>query len=253
MLRPVSRRPSKAGGRSALLAAASVSALVLTSGMVRADGYEPKYVGPAPFSWSGMYIGTHEGGALGEARISDPFPALFGFGGTIFGDHVRTPGPLTGVQAGANMQFGSLVLGVEGDFSWADLDGTNTCFAFSPFFISANCHVHTSSLGTLTGRLGFAVGPQGRTLLYAKGGAAYEQISVNATTNAGVGAILSGSNGTLGSSGPKIGWTVGAGVEHALTGNWSVKAEYDYLAFGDTRITAPAGFFQIFPPFNFLE
>lgn len=33
-------------------------------------------------------------------------------------------------------------------------------------------------------------------------------------------------------SSTKVGWVVGGGVEHALTGNWSVKAEYLYVDFG---------------------
>jgi opacity protein-like surface antigen len=188
-----------------------------------------------------MYFGLHLGGASGEANISDPF------GPSIFGDHIRTPGPLAGGQAGANAQFGSTVVGVELDLSAADLDGTNTCFAFSGFFVSANCRVHTTSLGTLTGRLGWAVGPQGRTLLYGKAGAAWDWNSVEATAGGGVGALP---GGTTGNSGPRFGWTVGGGVEYALTGRWSVKAEYDFLSFSSSNFSSPNSFFQVVPPLN---
>ena len=202
-----------------VLTAVSTTAVALASGMARADGYETKNVGAPPFSWSGLYVGLHAGGAWGEAKISDPF------GPSIFGDNIRTPGPLAGVQVGGNLQYGALVVGIEGDFSWADLDGTNTCFAFSPFYVSANCHTHVSSLGTLTGRLGVAVGPQGRTLLYGKAGAAYESVGMDSAANAGLGTFQS-------TSGSKVGWTVGGGVEHAFAANWSVKAEYNYMGFG---------------------
>jgi outer membrane immunogenic protein len=34
----------------------------------------------------------------------------------------------------------------------------------------------------------------------------------------------------------RVGWTVGAGVEWAFWNNWSVKAEYDYLDFGNKTV-----------------
>lgn len=185
-----------------------------------------------------MYIGLHMGGAWGETNVSDPS------GPSIFGDNIRTPGPLAGGQAGANLQFGSTVVGIEVDLSAADLDGTNTCFASSGFFVSANCRSHTTSLGTLTGRLGWAVGPQGRTLLYGKAGAAWDWNSVEATTGGGTGLPVTGN------SGPRFGWTVGGGVEYALSGFWSVKAEYDFLSFGSEHFTSPIGLIQVAPPAN---
>ena len=40
----------------------------------------------------------------------------------------------------------------------------------------------------------------------------------------------------------RVGWTAGAGLEYALTNNWSVRAEYDYLGFGSKQLnfTTPA-------------
>ncbi len=34
-----------------------------------------------------------------------------------------------------------------------------------------------------------------------------------------------------------MGWTLGAGAEYALTGNWSFRAEYDYANFGSQAVT----------------
>ena len=177
-----------------------------------------------------MYLGSHSGAAFGSATFSDPF------GPSLFGDKVRTPGGLFGIQAGANGQSGSTVFGIELDLSASDLDGANTCFAFSAAYVPSNCHVRTNYMGTLTGRLGVAVGPQGRTLLYGKAGAAFESSQVNATPNFNGFFVLPSSA----NNGPRFGWTVGAGVEHALVGNWTIKGEYDYLAFGDTRFSVPA-------------
>jgi opacity protein-like surface antigen len=82
-----------------------------------------------------------------------------------------TPGPIAGVQAGFNHQVGDVVFGMEADISFADMDGTNTCFAVGAHFYSANCRAHTRDLGTVAARLGWAVQP--RTLLYGKAGAAW--------------------------------------------------------------------------------
>jgi len=48
------------------------------------------------------------------------------------------------------------------------------------------------------------------------------------------------------SSKSKWGWTGGAGVEQAITQNWSAKLEYDFLLFGTERYTF------IFQPFLLL-
>ena len=76
------------------------------------------------------------------------------------------------------------------------------------------------------------MGPDGRTLLYAKGGVAFAHSHLDASVNnqfdgGGIPAVT-----TLASSATTTGWTVGIGVERALTPAWSVKAEYDYLDFG---------------------
>ena len=61
------------------------------------------------------------------------------YGASIYGDTVRTPGALVGGQLGYNWQRGEIVYGLEADLSWAAMDGTKTCFAFSGDFISSNC------------------------------------------------------------------------------------------------------------------
>src|SRR5262245_61808851 len=83
---------------------------------------------PALYDWRGGYIGFHAGGALNFTDVADPF------GPSIFGDTVRTPGPLAGAQLGYNWQLARLLFGIEADASWAELDGTNTCLAYSGFF-----------------------------------------------------------------------------------------------------------------------
>ncbi len=188
-----------------------------------------------PFDWSGAYAGVHTGGALALVDVEDPF------GASIFGGTVRTPGMLAGGQLGYNWQFGATVLGLEADASWAGMDGTNTCFAFSGFYISANCRAHIDALGTLTGRVGWALPLDPATLLYGKGGLAWEHAKVDATTNDEFGSP------TTRSEGIRWGWTLGAGAERAVSSRWSLKAEYDYLSFNGDDVATPVSGFQTTP------
>jgi opacity protein-like surface antigen len=194
----------------------------------------------APWSWTGLYIGGHVGGGFGRSQFSDPA------GPAIYGGSVRSPMGLGGGQVGYNFQVpnSNFLVGIEADASLSSADGTATCLASSGFFISANCRVRQDSTGSLTGRAGWVTGAQGRTLIYAKGGAAWLQERVDITTNALLPAMATSFDGV------RWGWTVGAGVEKALTPAWSFRLEYDYANFGALSAATPASYFQIFPPFN---
>lgn len=154
---------------------------------------------------------------------------------------MRTPGPLAGGQIGYNWQHGASLFGLEADASLANMNGTNTCFAYSGFYLSANCRTQIDALGTLTGRLGFILPSDGRMLLFGKAGLAWAHSEVEARPNGGEG--LPGTR----DSGVEWGWTVGGGVERAVSPRWTVKAEYGFLSF-DQSLTAPASHFQTAPP-----
>jgi opacity protein-like surface antigen len=180
------------------------------------------------WSWTGLYVGGHTGAAASAANFSDPF------GTSVFGDAVHSPGFLLGGQIGFNWQPAATrwVLGIEADANRIDSDGTATCFAASPVAINATCRVSPQATATLTGRIGYALDPLGRTLVYGKAGAAWASTTVDmALGNALVGFVgpdITGAATTFAS----WGWTVGLGVEYALTPAWSMKFEYDYLALG---------------------
>lgn len=181
--------------------------------------------------WSGLYAGVQLGGGLNLLDVSDPF------GASIYGDTVRTPGAFGGFQVGYNWQWGAYLLGLETDVDLASMNGTDTCRAFSGFYLSSNCIGSVDGLGTLTGRMGIAVGPAGSTLLYGKAGLAWTYGNVEAVPNGGL--LLSSAR----ERSVAWGYTLGAGAEQALDQNWSVRAEYDFLAFGDTGLAAPASLF----------
>ncbi len=207
------------------------------SGSAQADGVPTK--APAVYlavsNWTGAYVGVEAGAGLGETDVSDPY------GASIFGDTIRTPEFLLGLEAGYNWQAPGTnwVYGVEGDITYQDADGTNTCFAATGQLTSSNCSANPDWAGTLTGRVGYAAGLSGRTLLYGKGGLAFQHNDVAATTNFGFGVFPITRTST---SETRWGWTLGAGVEQRIMPAWSVKLEYDYLDFGSGSLATPATF-----------
>ena len=188
---------------------------------------------PAAWNWSGFYLGAHVGAGFGSSKVDNPY------GASIYGGTVRLPNAFAGLQGGYNWQAAGShwVLGVEVEASAVDADGTNTCLAYSGYFVSANCRIRQHATGNITGRIGHAFGPHGRSLAYIKGGAAFMAGDQSITTNA-PDYLNQPSNE---SSGTRWGWTIGGGIEHALAGAWSIKAEYAYADFGRHGIVAPGG------------
>jgi outer membrane immunogenic protein len=150
------------------------------------------------YNWSGFYLGVNGGGEWGSSHW-DSAGAF------------NTSGGMVGGTAGYNWQTGPLVLGVEGDVDWQNLKGstTNLC--------PAGCSTNTDWLSTVRGRLGYAFD---RVMPYVTGGLAMGNIK--ATTP-----------GFVGGSETDAGWTVGGGVEFALTNNWTAKAEYLHVGLGN--------------------
>ncbi|HEX3502336.1 MAG TPA: outer membrane protein [Xanthobacteraceae bacterium] len=161
----------------------------------------PYYKAPpafVPYSWTGFYVGINGGGAWGSSNWD-----LNG------GRNIS--GGLVGGTVGYNYQFGQAVFGVEGDIDWADINGTSST-ATCPL----GCKTSDSWLATVRGRLGYAAD---RFMPFVTGGLA-------------VGDIRAQSPGFATQSNTNAGWTLGGGLEAALTQNWTVKAEYLYVDLG---------------------
>src|SRR6266545_2878762 len=89
----------------------------------------PPVLAPVPlFTWSGCYIGGHVGGAWGRKDFSDTGTGKFvGDGSAPQSIRVDTSGFLGGGQIGCDYQFApNWLVGVEGDFSGADIKGDVT-------------------------------------------------------------------------------------------------------------------------------
>jgi outer membrane immunogenic protein len=185
-----------------LLAGFGLMALVGASAAADLPPGPPNYykspaLVPPPYTWSGFYIGVNGGGGLGRSNW-DTAGAF------------NVDGGLVGGTIGYNYQFGRAVLGVEGDLDWSGLRGSTTG-AGCP----AGCTTNDSWLSTVRGRLGYAAD---RFMPYITGGGAFGNI--NASTPGG------------GGSATNAGWTIGAGLEFAIAGNWTAKAEYLYVDLG---------------------
>jgi opacity protein-like surface antigen len=215
------------------MAAIAAGVLALAGSIAAAHAQQPS--ANPQYNWSGFYIGAHLGGALELTDVADPF------GPSIYGDTIRSPGPIAGAQAGYNWQFGQALVGLEADASWADLYGTDTCFAFSGFYVSANCSSDIDAMGTITGRFGWLLGVDRAMLLYGKAGAAWQHSEVDATAGGG-----GGYPGTS-AGGLQWGWTLGVGAERAISQRWSMRAEYDYVSFGSDGLATPPSAFQPVP------
>ncbi len=157
----------------------------------------PAYLAPM-YNWSGFYLGVNGGGALGNST----WDSTGGF---------DISGGLVGGTVGYNFQTGAAVLGVEGDIDWASISGSTTAGG-----CAAGCKTSDSWLSTVRGRLGYAAD---RFMPFVTGGAAFGNI--NASTP-----------GLGGGSATNAGWTVGAGIEFAIAGHWTAKAEYLYVDLG---------------------
>ncbi len=162
---------------------------------------------------------------------------------------ISSSGITGGAQVGYNWQSGTVVYGVETDAEAFRLSGSRQGAGTFPLatgvFPAGTAFTMTSSVSTnwlitVRGRVGWAFGD---VLAYATGGLAVTDLNANHTYVDSVGVIPG--TGAWGSSATKLGWTVGGGLEWALSRNWSVKAEYLYLNFGSVTasgmITNPAG------------
>jgi len=161
----------------------------------------------AVYDWTGFYAGGHfgyGGGSFGPG--TNPLP-LHG----IFFPHSAT-GVIGGYQLGYNRQLSNhLVLGVEAD-------STFTSFVDGPALVPAPFNTTVDYIGTVRGRIGYA---WGNWMPYVTGGFAWGHSHINVNDAAGEVAESRGHYQT--------GWTAGLGLEFAVSGNWTAKAEYEYV------------------------
>ena len=215
----------------------------------------PFITAPPIFTWAGLYVGLNAGGAFNNRNGGSLTPVGFPVGANgapaaanILGNNgANNDGAFVGgAQIGYNWQSGALVFGVETDIQFLSQNGNNSAAVVAPVaglagvapYAIANTGVSGSRyFGTVRGRLGYAVD---RVLFYVTSGFAYGSSRSNGSVayynaaNAGpvFNALYTGSG-----SGSRIGLTLGAGVEYAISNQWTVKGEYLYADIGRRNST----------------
>jgi outer membrane immunogenic protein len=192
----------------------AAAALITAQSAAAADlSVAPLYKAAQPaemsqaYNWTGFYVGANGGGGWGHSWWQG---ASTGIG---------LSGGQAGGTAGYNWQYGNAVIGLEGDLDWSNLSGTSSST------LCPGCSTSDSWLSTVRGRAGYAFGA---VMPYLTGGLA-------------VGDIRASAPGFSGASTTNTGWTAGAGLEVALPGNWSAKAEYLHVNLGSFNCGTACG------------
>lgn len=193
-----------------------------------------------PFSWEGFYVGAHAGGNWGTAHSQDLnfFRATFPDAPSFDYD---TSGFVGGLQAGYNWQRGHLVLGIESDFGYMNIDGSGT----HPFDRGTSTSWESDFYSTLRARAGFA---SNRWLFYITGGGILARSDLGISSDVTGGGFpdrsdLGISSDVTGTSHRAFvpGITGGAGIEYAFNNRWSVKLEYLYYELEDDPVAINNG------------
>lgn len=151
------------------------------------------------FDWSGAYIGIQAGGTWVDGKFSVPGASV----------HEDFNGGFIGKFIGYNYAFDNIVVGAEADinYNWNE----NSYRAGG-----TRGDVGTDWSGSLRARVGYSFD---RALIYATGGWA--------ATNGYIDTPGRDWNRTF------HGWTIGAGVDYAVTDNVFVRAEYRFTDYSD--------------------
>ncbi len=203
-------------------------------------------------SWNGFYVGAHAGYAWTRADINTTLgPAASCGGGVVNCNAVSSveSQPLNprgfagGALAGYSFQSGSLVYGLEADFS--GLAGSASRTVTGTFPVGGCCFTVSQSVKadwtmTIRPRIGYAFD---RALVYATGGLALGHLKYSEQV-----VDTAGNTENTNISSVKAGWTLGGGVEYALPNRWTLRGEYLYTKFAQLGTDTTASVVSYVPP-----
>lgn len=166
----------------------------------------PPMAAPAAYDWTGLYLGINGGYGWGTSNHTNTTSG-------VTTGNFDINGGVVGGTYGGNWQIGRVVLGFEGDFDWAHINGVGGIGATC----GAGCFTNTKWLSTDRARLGW---DSNGWLLYATGGVAFAKVDAGLVPCS-----------PCKSNNPS-GWTAGVGVEKMFYRNWSAKIEYLHYDLG---------------------
>ncbi|MBG1231310.1 outer membrane protein [Aestuariivirga litoralis] len=168
---------------------------------------------PATYDWSGAYVGAYVGMACMDGSITDSTTSLSYLNAGC--------GVKGGGLVGYNVQMDQFVFGIEGNLETTG----NLVYNMQT---GADFKFGYDYIGRVNGRFGYAMDS---TLFFLQAGGAY-----------GMGHLVD--NVSLGGSDERAGqwgWSVGAGVESAVTDSLRLRFDYLYTQFQDTHFTGCGG------------
>jgi outer membrane immunogenic protein len=214
------------GKRLSLLAAGVMS--LGASAAVAADlpsrSAPPPVAAPRAYSWTGIYLGVNAGYAWGQQT------PMSLYSGNFDAFDYNANGWMAGVTAGAQIQSGRTVLGLEGDIAWANISGSGTGpVALNNVVLgTATVSSKLNSISTLRARVGYAID---NWMLYGTGGLAVTNQRSNIVSSTFV-CNAPGNPSCTSPSDWHLGLAAGAGVEYGITQHLSAKAEYLWVGAG---------------------
>ncbi len=197
---------------------ALVAAAVATSAQAADPMVAPVPAAAATYDWSGAYFGAEGGYGWLAGEVPNDL-----FTGT---KTESADGGAAAVFAGFSHQLDNdIVVGIDGAFGYNWNDNSYTIVSPYPMLNGQSVTFGTEWRASVEGRVGYAFN---RLLVFASGGWAATR--------------LEGSFSLTGKSYDEVmnGWTLGAGIDYALTDNVFARLKASYSDYGSTDIITQA-------------
>jgi outer membrane immunogenic protein len=199
-------------------------------------------------SWTGWYVGGNAGGAWsdtstgtiassGGGAVVIP-PADIAAISTLSHDSSNDSGFAGGIEGGYNWQSDWLLLGIETEYGWFNIEQNRSnnfqsgLLITPPVTATVRQTLSTDWVWTLRPRIGVVSGPW---LFYGTAGVASTKINYEVAysdTQATPRTATATANDT------KTGWTAGLGAAYLFAPSWIIKGEWLYSDFGNVRASA---------------